>query len=71
MSRTSVGHRVRINFYFDEQMFEALRKLAVIKNVSYSELIRAACREFIVREGKAIIADGVVVRNMVSTELQS
>lgn len=50
--RTKVGDRIRINFYFDKQLFDAMRQLATIKNTTYSELIRNASREYIVREGK-------------------
>jgi hypothetical protein len=62
MSRTRVGERVRINFYFDSQVFEAMRKLAVLKNVTYSELIRAACREYVVREGQKAISDAAIIK---------
>jgi hypothetical protein len=64
MTRTRVGDRVRINFYFDEQVFEAMKKLAALKNVTYSELIRTACREYVVREGTAAIAAGKVIRDV-------
>lgn len=62
MVRTSVGNRVRINFYFDEQVFEAMRKLAEIRGVTYSELIRTACHEYVVREGAKAIADRKVIQ---------
>jgi hypothetical protein len=64
MTRTRVGDRVRINFYFDEQVFEAMKKLAALKNVTYSELIRAACREYVVREGAAAIEAGKIIRDV-------
>jgi hypothetical protein len=57
MVRTAVGSRVRINFYFDEQVFEALKRIAVLKNVTYSELIRTACHEYVVREAVKAVAD--------------
>lgn len=62
MARTRVGERVRINFYFDSQVFEAMRKLAVLKNVTYSELIRAACREYVIREGQKAINDAAIIK---------
>jgi metal-responsive CopG/Arc/MetJ family transcriptional regulator len=68
MSRTSIGQRVRINFYFDQQMLDALRQLATVKNVSYSELIRTACRDYVVREGSLIIQGAHVVKTMAETK---
>lgn len=65
MVRTAVGNRTRVNFYFDDQIFEAMKKLAELKNLSYSELIRLACREYVVREGAKAIADGKVIREIV------
>lgn len=61
MTRTRVGNRERINFYFDTQVLEALKKLAALKNTTYSELIRVAAREYVVREGTKAIADGHIV----------
>jgi hypothetical protein len=63
MTRTSVGLRVRINFYFDSQVFEAMRKLAALKGVTYSELIRLACREYVIREGTKAIADNTIIKD--------
>jgi hypothetical protein len=64
MSRTKVGERVRINFYFDAEIFEALKQIAVLNNVTYSELIRMACREFVVREGPAAIAGKKIIKQV-------
>lgn len=50
MTRTRVGDRIRVNFYFDQQVLDALRKLAELRNITYSELIRTACAEYVVRE---------------------
>lgn len=61
MVRTAVGSRVRINFYFDEQVFEALRTIAALKNVTYSELIRTACHEYVVREANKAKADRATI----------
>lgn len=64
MVRTAVGSRVRINFYFDEQVFEALRKIAVLKNVTYSELIRTACHEYVVREAIKAQTDKAIINEV-------
>ena len=64
MARTSVGDRERINFYFDKTLLEALKKLAALKNTTYSELIRVAVREYVVREGQKAIADGTIIREV-------
>lgn len=64
MSRTKVGNRERINFYFDAQVLEALKKLAALKNTTYSELIRVAAREYVVREGTKAIEDGQIMKEV-------
>lgn len=64
MSRTPVGKRERINFYFDEQILEAMKKLALLNNTTYSELIRIACREYVVREGQKAIDSGAIIREV-------
>lgn len=64
MTRTRVGDRERINFYFDKHVLEALKKLATLKNTTYSELIRVAAREYVVREGAKAIADGTIIKEV-------
>jgi len=64
MVRTAVGKRARINLYFDEQVLDALRRLAELKNQTYSELIRIACREYVVREGAKAITDGKLLKDI-------
>ncbi len=64
MTRTKIGERVRVNFYFDSQVFEAMQKLAELHNTTYSELIRVACREYVVREGTKALEDRQVIREI-------
>lgn len=62
MTRTKVGDRERINFYFDRQVLEALKKIAILKNTSYSELIRIGMREFVLREAQRAIDSGLLIK---------
>ena len=64
MVRNHVGERIRVNFYFDEQVLSGLKNIAAIKNTTYSELIRVACREYVIREGAKAIADQSVVKEI-------
>ncbi len=64
MTRTKVGNRERINFYFDEQVLEALKKLAALKNTTYSELIRVAAHQYVVREGQKAITEGQIIKDV-------
>jgi hypothetical protein len=64
MARTSVGDRERINFYFDKNLLEALKKLALLKNTTYSELIRVGMREYVVREGTKAIESGKIIQEI-------
>lgn len=54
MSRPSTG-KVKINIYFDDRMLEALRRIGAARGITYSELIREACRQFVhIESGKVI-----------------
>lgn len=64
MTRTRIGDRERINFYFDKNLLEALKKLAALKNTTYSELIRIGMREYVVREGKLAIESGQIIKEV-------
>lgn len=64
MTRTDVGERVRVNFYFDTTVFEGLKTLARLKNTTYSELIRVACREYIARELTKAKADNTNLKDL-------
>ena len=64
MTRTKIGDRVRVNFYFDSQVFEAMQIIARIKNTTYSELIRTACREYVVREAAAAASSAQMIKDL-------
>ena len=64
MTRTAVGTRVRVNFYFDTPMFDAMRRVAALKNTTYSELIRVACREYLVREIESAVKTDQGIREI-------
>lgn len=65
MTRTSIGQRVRVNFYFDQQVFDGLRKVAALKNTTYSDLIRVACREYLIREAKRALTDAETIKEII------
>lgn len=56
--------RVKINIYFQERVLEGMRRLATARGTTYSELIREACREFVVREGGKVLADNVTLKEL-------
>ncbi len=62
--RTKVGDRIRVNFYIDSQIIDAMQKIAYLKNTSYSELIRRACLEYVVREAPAAMASAQALNGL-------
>lgn len=56
MARTSQD-RVKVNVYLQSKVLEGLKKLARIKGTTYSELLRIASMEYILREGPKVIQD--------------
>ena len=59
--RNGVGNRERVNLFFDEEILAGLRTLAKIKQTTFSELVRVACREYVATEAqKAIEQQGFI-----------
>lgn len=56
MTRSPTG-KTKINIYFDDRILEALRRIGAARGVTYSELIREACRRFVVIEGGKVVQE--------------
>jgi len=56
MSRPSTG-KVKVNTFMDAKILEALRIIGHARGVTYSELIREACRRFVMQEGGKVVAE--------------
>lgn len=57
MSRTPISGRIRLNLYFDENVLEALRRIAEKRGTTYSELIRQISREWVLEQGGRTIQE--------------
>lgn len=64
MTRAPAGN-TKINIYFNEQVLEALKKLALVKGTTYSELIREACRSYVLDEGPKLVAGNKTMKEIV------
>lgn len=65
MVRAYEGERVRVNFYFDTDVFEGMKLLARLTNTTYSELIRQACREYIARHVTQAKVDNANLKDLI------
>lgn len=65
MVRAYEGERVRVNFYFDTDVFDGMKRLAALTNTTYSELIRQACREYIARHTAQAQADNANLKELI------
>lgn len=63
MTRQSAGN-TKINIYFNERVLDALRKMAQTKGTTYSELIRDACQQYVLKEGPKIVTDTRAIREL-------
>lgn len=63
MPRDSAGNS-KINIYFNDKVLEALKRLARARGTTYSELIREASKEFVLREGPKILEEVKAVKEM-------
>lgn len=61
MTRTSAGN-TKINIYFNDQVLDALKKLALARGTTYSELIREACRSYVLKEAPKIIDETKTIK---------
>lgn len=64
MTRPSTGKK-KVNIYFDERMLEALRRIGEARGVTYSELIREACRKYVFGESGKVVQEAVEYKKLV------
>lgn len=63
MPRQSVD-RVKINLYFQNNILDGYKKLAKMRGTTYSELIREACRQYLVSEGGKVLQDTLTIKSL-------
>lgn len=63
MTRAPAGNE-KINIYFNTQVLAAMKRLALARGTSYSELIREACREFVLKEGPNVLAETKAIKEV-------
>lgn len=63
MTRAPAGNQ-KINIYFNEKVLDALRKMALAKGTTYSELIREACRGYVLKHGPDVITDARAIKEI-------
>lgn len=56
MVRTPTG-RTRINYHEHPAVLEALKRIATLRGTTYSDLIRVATRDFVLRQGQKVQAE--------------
>lgn len=49
--------RTKVNVYIQQNVLAALKKIATLKGTSYSELLRIAAAEYVLREGKRALEE--------------
>ena len=59
-----MADKVKVNIYMSPDMLSALKKLAAKRDVAYAELVRTACREYIVKNAAQIIDDSKAMEAM-------
>lgn len=64
MTRPSTG-KTKVNIYFDDRILEALRRIGEARGITYSELIREACRRYVFAEGGKVVQESVEYTRLV------
>jgi hypothetical protein len=49
--------RTKINLHMQTRVLDGLKKIARVKGTTYSELIREACRLYVVAEGQKLLSE--------------
>jgi hypothetical protein len=63
MSRTDTDS-VKVNVYLNRQVLDAIKRLALRRGCAYSELLRDACREYVLTKGREILAEERALKEM-------
>jgi len=63
MVRTK-NDRVRLNLYFDSRVLEAILRMAEARGTTYSEVIRMACREYVLKHGGDVVKESVTMKEL-------
>jgi hypothetical protein len=63
MVRTK-NDRIRLNLYFDNPVFEALRRISEARGQTYSEVIRIACRDYVLLQGGKVVKEVVTMKEL-------
>jgi hypothetical protein len=63
MVRTK-NDRLRLNLYFDNRVFEAIRRIAEARGTTYSEIIRIACRQYVLETGGKVVKETVTMKEL-------
>jgi len=56
--------RTKVNTWMDDTTLEALRRIGAVRGVTYSELIRQATREFVLREGGKVVQESLDMKRL-------
>jgi len=64
MTRPSTGKK-KVNIFMDEKILEALRRIGAARGVTYSELVREACRRYVFEEGGKVVKEAVEYNKLV------
>lgn len=59
-----MADKVKVNIYMSPDMLSALKKLAAKRDTPYAELVRTACREYIVANASQIIEQSKTMEAM-------
>lgn len=63
MARTPSGN-IKVNVYVDARVLEALRKISAARGTTYSELIREACRLYVLQEGPKVLLTNTAIKEI-------
>lgn len=63
MTRVTAGNS-KINIYFNDGVLKALKVMARARGTTYSELIREACRLYVLKNATDVIASEAAIKGV-------
>lgn len=63
MTRAAAGNS-KINIYFNARVLKALRAMAAVQGTTYSELIRRASEEYVIKHGPKVVETAAAIKEM-------
>ena len=61
-----MADKIKVNIYLPPDMLQALKRLAALQDRPYAEVVRVACREYILKHADSVVAERKALNRVAS-----